>query len=229
MNAARLFSGRPALVFGMALGVLFGGAVTAGAVPGLDTGPPTTVAPRATRAAPAPTAAAAPVGSADMPATVVAPGQPSGPTTAVAGRLAGSAATAADEDPARVTVISSLLDVFATGSAAGPGVLNGLASTVIYLVDLPDPGSELQAGVASAVTETNAQIAERGGAGVEAFRDGVAGGACANGPLNQVIGAIADQFDVFASDFGEAIEPFDLTAAESAKLLRGLQEQEQGC
>ena len=75
------------------------------------------------------------------------------------------------EAPPQVAVISRMLDAFATGSAAGPGVLQGVVSTVVGSQAFPPPGDQVQAAITQGFAEVAAQIKDQGQAGVAAMRE----------------------------------------------------------
>lgn len=141
---------------------------------------------------------------------------------------AGPTVVAAADGPPAVAGLGKVLDAFSTGAAAGPGVVNGIVVTVVGSQSLPPPADQVQSAILQGFTEIGAQIKENGQAGVEAMRQGLAPIACANPAINAGIEGLASAFDSFAA-LGAPVAPFDLTAAETAVLLRTLQAPEAAC
>ncbi|MDQ3293542.1 MAG: hypothetical protein M3527_03710, partial [Actinomycetota bacterium] len=131
--------------------------------------------------------------------------------------------------PDRVAAVSEVLDAFATGSTAGPGVIGGIARAVVGSQPVPPPGDQVQAALLDAIIQAGSQISEQGPPSIDAFRAAVAPLACANPAINAGLEALADGFDQSAADFGPTIAPFDLTAVETASFLRGLEAPEVPC
>ena len=157
----------------------------------------------------------------------------------LAGAVAGGFVSAADagsgprvaaaaDGPPTVAVFTKLLDAFSTGAAAGPGVINGIIATVVGSQAFPPPGDQVQQAIIQGFEEAGAQMKSNGQAGVEQMRDAIAPLACANPAVNAGIEALAQGFDAFAA-LGAPVAPFDLTAAETATLLRSLQAPETAC
>lgn len=120
---------------------------------------------------------------------------------------------------AQVAVLSRLLDVFSTGAAAGPGIVNGVVATVVGSQQLPPPADEVQTAIVQGFTDLGAIIKDQGQAGVEQLRGAIAPLACANPVLDQGIEVIAGALDAVAG-LGATVAPLDLTAAELAVLIR---------
>jgi hypothetical protein len=136
--------------------------------------------------------------------------------------------TAAAATVPRVAVISKLLDAFATGAAAGPGVINGLVATVVGSQHVPPPGDAVQSAAIQTVVDVGAQITQQGPAAIDAFRQAIAPMACANPAINAGIEAFAGGLDA-VSGLGATIAPLDLTATEMATLLRGFEASPETC
>lgn len=159
----------------------------------------------------------------------VGAGATGGPAPAPTPAAAGAPGSTGAAEPDRVAVVSEILDAFTTGSQAGPGVIGGIARTVVGGQPVPPPGDQVQATLLETVIEIGAQISEQGPPSIDAFREAVAPLACANPVINAGIEALADGFEAAADDFGAAIAPFDLTAVETATFLRGLTAPETAC
>lgn len=124
---------------------------------------------------------------------------------------------------ARVTGISSVLDTFATGSAAGPSVLFGVA-IVPLSQPLPAPLDTVQAQAvgrgADAVQQMRADAPQQ----IDQARGVVAPLASGNEFANQGVDATAEGLDTVATTAGPAIAPGDTSLHEVATAVRGAHE-----
>ena len=124
---------------------------------------------------------------------------------------------------ARVTGISSVLDTFATGSAAGPSVLFGVA-IVPLSQPLPAPLDGVQAQALGQGAETVQQMRAEAPQQVDQVRTAVAPLASGNEFANQGVDATADGLDSVATTAGPAIAPGDTSLHEVATSVRGAHE-----
>jgi hypothetical protein len=155
-------------------------------------------------------------------------GASASPSAAPAPYLDGVAVTAAAATTPRVAVISKLLDAFATGAAAGPGVINGVVATVVGSQHVPPPVDAVQSAAIQTVVDIGTQITTQGPAAIDAFRQAIAPMACANPAINAGIEAFAGGLDA-VSGLGATIAPVDVTTAEIATLLRGFEASPEAC
>jgi hypothetical protein len=132
------------------------------------------------------------------------------------------------DGPATVAGLSKVLDAFETGSAAGPGVINGVVVTVLGSQAFPPPGDQVQAAVIQGFVAVGTQMTTQGKAGIAQMRDAIAPLACANPAINAGIDVLAGGLDQVA-DTGAPIAPFDLTAAEMATLFRSFKAPATAC
>lgn len=150
----------------------------------------------------------------------VAPSIPA-PDTPAGGQAPEPAPNGADPDG--VTGLAELLDALETGSTVGPGVINGVVLTLVGSQALPPPGDEVQAAAIEATTTIGQQISTLSPDALDQLRDLIAPLACANSSMNAGINALAEALDQGSEAFGDALQPFDLTAQQMATFLRGLQ------
>jgi hypothetical protein len=152
--------------------------------------------------------------------------------------LAAAAATfvgpaQADQQPKRVTGVSSVLDTMRTGDHLGPGIVYGLALSTAGNA-LPAKGTfgpadpvVQQVGqqvltTAAAQGDTVTMVSQAGDSGIAQVQNAVQPLAVLNAPANQVIDATAGVIDTVAQTFGPQIQPFDTTAKQVAGLARSL-------
>jgi hypothetical protein len=129
---------------------------------------------------------------------------------------------------ARVTGVSSVLDTFSTGSAAGPSVIFGVA-IVPLSQPLPAPldtvQSQFLAQGADAVQQMRADAPGR----IDQARTAVAPLASGNAFANQGVAATADGLDAVATTAGPAVAPGDTSLHQTATIVRGAQEDPAAC
>ena len=131
-----------------------------------------------------------------------------------------SAAAPSPKPPAPVAVVSETLNVFQTGSSVGPGVIKGIVVTAIGQ-PLPAPLNIAQQAVINAINTASTQISTQGPTGINRLRAVLAPLACANPVIDAAINAVADGLDAGATQLRTVIQPVDLTAHQTATLLRG--------
>lgn len=124
---------------------------------------------------------------------------------------------------ARVTGLSSVLDTFATGSAAGPSVLFGVA-IVPLSQPLPAPLDSVQSQFLGSAAESVQQMRSDAPKQVDQVRGAIAPLASGNAFANQGVAATADALDTVATTAGPAIAPGDTSLHETATIIRGAQE-----
>jgi hypothetical protein len=124
---------------------------------------------------------------------------------------------------ARVTGISSVLDTFATGSAAGPSVLFGVA-IVPLSQPLPAPLDSGQSQALGRGADTVQQMRSDAPQQIDQARGVVAPLAGGNEFANQGVDATADGLDTVATTAGPAIAPGDTSLHEVATSVRGAHE-----
>jgi hypothetical protein len=119
--------------------------------------------------------------------------------------------------------VSKTLGVFATGSAAGPGIIKGVAVTIISSQQLPAPLNKGQAAFATVINQLSNEISTNGPAGIAQLQAALAPLACANPAVDAGLAAFADALDAGAIKFGSLIQPFDLSAHQTATLVRSFE------
>jgi hypothetical protein len=150
-------------------------------------------------------------------------------SVAVAGGVSAAAPTPADAcPPAKVSGLTKTLNAFETGSAVGPGVMFGIAVTVLGQ-PLPGPLGDAQRQLLTAGATAVQTISTQGPAGIEQLRSAVEMFAVYNDYANLVMQAGADNVDAFSTQFGQAIQPFDLTLHQIATIIRTDEEQQTPC
>ncbi len=149
---------------------------------------------------------------------------------AVALPAVAKADTAASEGcpAARVTGVSSALDTLATGSAAGPSVLFGVA-IVPLSQPLPAPLDGVQSQVLSHSAERVQQLRAEAPAQIEQLRTGMAPLAGGNEVANQGVEVTASGLETAADSADPTVAPADTTLREAATIVRANQEQAATC
>ena len=149
---------------------------------------------------------------------------------ATTGALIGRAR--ADEQPKRVTGVSSVLDAARTGNRLGPGIAYGLALSTAGSA-LPAKGTAgpadpvvQQAGqqvltAAASQGDTVTKVDQAGDTGLAQTQSAVQPLAALNAPANQVIETAAGALDTAAQTFGPQIQPLDTTLKQVGQLVRG--------
>lgn len=138
-------------------------------------------------------------------------------------------AAAPDECPAaRVTGVSAALDTLATGSAAGPSVLFGVA-LVPLSQPLPAPLDGVQSQVVSQAAAGVQQMRADAPGQIDDLRAGVAPLAAGNGFADRGVEAAAAGLDTLAEVGGPAIAPADTSLREAATIVRSNQEGAATC
>ena len=135
---------------------------------------------------------------------------------------------AADCPAARVTCVSSALDAVATGSAAGPSVLFGVA-LVPLSQPLPAPLDAAQAQVLALGADGVQQMRTDAPGQVDQLRAGVAPLASGNEFANPGVEVLAAGLDSAADAAGPAIAPGDTTLREAATVVRANHEPRASC
>jgi hypothetical protein len=123
----------------------------------------------------------------------------------------------------RVTGLSSVLDTFTTGSAAGPSVLFGVA-IVPLSQPLPAPLDTVQSQAIAQGSDAVQQLRADAPQQIDGARTAVAPLAGGNAFANQGVDATADGLDGAASAAGPAIAPADTTLHEVATSVRATKE-----
>lgn len=139
-----------------------------------------------------------------------------------------SSAAAPDCAPARAAGLSYLLDGLQTGSAVGPGVMYGIVTTVAGR-PLPGPAGTAQNQLINAGANAVRTMSTAGPAQINNLRTQVEFIAVYNSYANAFMEMGADQMDAGATQFGEAIQPFDTTAHEMATIFRQNEEESRAC
>lgn len=148
---------------------------------------------------------------------------------AVAGAyVAQPSRAAAACQPSRVAGLSYLLDGLQTGSAVGPGVLYGVVTTVAGR-PLPGPAGTAQNELINAGAKAVRTMSTSGPAEIVKLRGDVEFLAVYNAYSNALMEMGADQTDAFATQFSDAIQPFDTTAHQMATIFRQNEEDESAC
>lgn len=138
-------------------------------------------------------------------------------------------ASAPAECPAaRVTGVSAVLDTLATGSAAGPSVLFGVA-LVPLSQPLPAPLDGVQSQVASQAAAGVQQMRADAPGQIDQLRAGVAPLAAGNELADQGVQATASALDAAAEAGGPTIAPADTSLRETATIVRANQEGAARC
>jgi hypothetical protein len=153
---------------------------------------------------------------------------------ATTGALIGRAQ--ADDQPKRVTGVSSVLDTMRTGNKLGPGIAYGLALSTAGSA-LPakgtfgpaDPAVQ-QAGqqvlvAAASQGDTVTKASQANDSGIAQLQSAVQPLAALNPSANQVIDTAAGALDTAAQTFGPQIQPFDTTLKQVASLAKGTEAQ----
>lgn len=143
------------------------------------------------------------------------------PTTA-------KADASADCPAARVTGVSAALDAVATGSAAGPSVLFGVA-LVPLSQPLPAPLDHAQAQALALGADGVQQMRTDAPGQIDQVRAGIAPLATGNEFANQGVEAVAGDLETTADTGGPAIAPADTTLREAATVVRANQEPTATC
>jgi len=129
-----------------------------------------------------------------------------------------------DASPARVAAISKVLDVFRTGAAAGPGIINGVVGTVGGSQTLPPPLDAVQTQVLDQAAKAFQQASVQGPAAIDQFASSMGALSCLNPAVTPGIEAAAATLDSIATEFGSLIQPADRTLSQTATLLRQFEE-----
>jgi hypothetical protein len=135
---------------------------------------------------------------------------------------------AADCPAARVTGVSAVLDAVATGSAAGPSVLFGVA-LVPLSQPLPAPLDAAQAQALTLGADGVQQMRTDAPGQIDQLRAGIAPLASGNEFANQGVEALAAGLDTAADTAGPAIAPGDTTLREAATVVRANHEPRASC
>jgi hypothetical protein len=121
--------------------------------------------------------------------------------------------------PARAAGWSYFLDAFQTGSAAGPGVLYGIALAVLG-TPLPDPFATYQNQFIGQGGTFVEQASKQGPAFFQQMRNNFEPFAVYNDYANTFIETGAKSFDTFADTFGPLIQPGDTSMRQFADSMR---------
>ncbi len=127
----------------------------------------------------------------------------------------------ADRPPARVAGASYVLDVFESVAKVAPGIVNGLASSVLISQPLPPPLDQAQHDVLRASSDLAEQISTEGPESIEQARTAIAPLAALNPGINAGLSVLSSALDTAANP---AIAPFNRTAHELSGMVASAKE-----
>jgi hypothetical protein len=128
----------------------------------------------------------------------------------------------------RVAGVSYALDIFETGSKAGPSIIYGLAKAGAGQA-LPGPLAKYQSQLLAEGGKYVVVFSKDGPAGIEALRHSIGPFAALNGPVNGGLAATGNAMNGVATNFGPSIQPFDRTLNQVAAIVVANQEPAGGC
>lgn len=133
---------------------------------------------------------------------------------------------AEEEPPARVAVVSKVLDIFTTGNSIGLPTLYGLGSSIvgsaISNAGLPPELTPVREQLLLSLTvppDLLRQMAEANGQGLTALKEAVGPFAVINPGVNALLELLAAAFTDTATTAGPLIQPLDRTAFQIGALL----------
>jgi hypothetical protein len=132
-----------------------------------------------------------------------------------------SGRASAQSPPARVSGASYVLDIAESVLKVAPGIVNGLASSLLISEPLPPPLDQTQHAVSQAGSDLASEVSTEGPESVQQARAAIAPLAVLNPGVNAGLSALSSALDAAANP---AIQPFDRTARELSEMVSSAQE-----